>query len=125
MKKPILIITLSLLLTGCGKETDYVTDLTLSDKSITIETEFFDDMEAIVNVKGNASTEVTAVSSDESLVTVDAWSDDEEPGLNYIDLETFEKTGEAEVTVTTVGGDKHDRPFEETFKVIVVEEVEE
>ena len=84
MKKPILIITLSLLLSGSGKETDYVTDLTLSDKSITIETEFFDDMEAIANVKGNASTEVTAVSSDESIVTVDAWSDDEEPGLSTL-----------------------------------------
>ena len=125
MKKSIIIFTLCILLSGCGKETDYVTDLTLSDKSITVETDFIEDVEAIVNVKGNASTEVTAVSSDESLVMVDAWSDDEEPGLNYIDLETFEKTGEAEVTVTTVGGDKHDRPFEEKFKVIVVEEVEE
>ena len=125
MKKSIIIVTLSLLLAGCGKETDYVTDLTLSDKSISIETDFFDDMEAIVNVKGNASTEVTAVSSDESLVSVEAWADDEEPGLNYIDLETYGNTGEAEITVTTVGTDKHDRTIEKKFKVTVVEELEE
>ena len=93
----------------------------LDEKNITVETDDIEDVEVRVEIVGNASREVTAVSSDPSLVSVEAWEDDEEPGLSYVDLETFEGTGEAEVTITSVGKDKNDREITEKVKVTVVD----
>ncbi|HAG70461.1 MAG TPA: hypothetical protein DCL38_10915 [Lachnospiraceae bacterium] len=126
MKKCIIILALSTLLAGCGKgPSDYVKSLELSDKSFTIETDDLDYIEATVKTEGNASTEITAVSSDESLVAIEVYPDEEEPGLNYVDFESFEGTGEAEITVTTVGNGKNDKPISEKFTVKVVESLEE
>ena len=106
---------------GLWKGTDYVKSMELDEKNITVETDDIEDVEVRVEIVGNASREVTAVSSDPSLVSVEAWEDDEEPGLSYVDLETFEGTGEAEVTITSVGKDKNDREITEKVKVTVVD----
>ena len=121
MKKYAALLVLSLALAGCGKETDYVKSMELDEKNITVETDDIEDVEVRVEIVGNASREVTAVASDPSLVSVEAWEDDEEPGLSYVDLETFEGTGEAEVTITSVGKDKNDREITEKVKVTVVD----
>ena len=121
MKKYAVLLIMSLVLTGCGKKTDYVKSMVLDEKNITVETDDIEDVEVRVEIEGNASREVTAVSSDPSLVSVEAWEDDEEIGLSYVDLETFESTGEAEITITTVGKDKNDKEITEKVKVTVVD----
>ncbi len=125
MKKYAAILVLSLALAGCGKETDYVKSMELDEKSITMETDDIEDVEVKVEIEGNASREITAVSSDPALVSVEAYADEDEPGLSYVDLESFSGTGEAEVTITSVGKDKNDKEFTEKVKVKVVEEVED
>ncbi len=123
MNKYIVLLLLTLTLTGCGK--DYVTSMDISDTEIVMETDDIDYVEVTVKAEGKGSTEITAVSSDENLIQLDVYPDEDEPGLNYVDFESFESTGEAEVMISTVGTDKDKQVLSKTVKVSVVKALED
>ncbi len=120
MKKYLIAFVLAFTLTGCGGK-DCVTDLRLDERSMTLETDDFDSIVATVKINGNASQEITVTSSDDSIATAttDGGAED---GETIIDIESFEKTGEATITITTVGNDKNGSPMTETVTVTVNEE---
>ncbi len=102
--------------------TGYVKSLKLDEKRVTMEVWDTEDVDAKVRVKGNASTEVTAKSSNENIVTVDVHEDDD-PDEYVVEITSEDKTGDAVVTVTTVDKARNGKKISKKIKVKVLEEV--
>ena len=91
-------------------------------KYMQVELNDFDSIDAEVKVKGGASTAVTAVSSDPSLIQIDELeTDEDEPGLTTIYFDAFDKLGTATITVTTVDKGENGKPLSATVTIEVVE----
>ena len=98
------------------KAKSFVKKLTLSATSITVDAGKSTAVEAKVKVKKKASTEVTVISNDESICTVDP----AEAGKGATEITiTGMKEGSTTVTVTTVGFNKKGSPFSQDIAVTV------
>ena len=102
----------------------YVSKLELEDAAITLGLDDIYMTDAEVTIVGDASTDITAVSANNSIAEVTELQKDEE-GVTNIIIESYLTTGTTEIKVTTVGAGKNGKSLTATIKVEVVESIPE